>query len=91
MTKTELIAAVAESASLTKSQATTAVNAVFDTIVRAVAADDKVSIPGFGTFEKRHRQARIGRNPRTGEETAIDAAVFPAFKAGKGFKDALKK
>ena len=91
MTKTELITAVAEAASLTKEQATTAVNTVFDSIVGAVATGDKVSIPGFGTFEKRHRPMRIGRNPRTGEEVIIDETDAPAFKAGKGFRDALKK
>ena len=91
MTKAELIDAVAESASLTKAQATTAVNIVFDSIVEAVAKGDKVSVLGFCTFEKRHREARVGRNPRTGEETPIEATDVPAFKPGKGFKDALKK
>ena len=91
MTKAELITAVAEAASLTKEQATTAVNTIFASIVGAVAADDKISITGFGTFEKRHRPMRVARNPRTGEEVIVDETDVPAFKAGKGFKDAVKK
>lgn len=87
MNKTELIANVAESAALTKAQATAAVNAVFEAITASVAAGDKVIIPSFGTFEKRHRDARTGRNPRTGETTQIAAVDIPAFKAGKGFKE----
>ena len=88
MTKADLITAVAEAASLTKEQATTAVNTIFASIV---GADDKVSITGFGTFEKRHRPMRVARNPRTGEEVIVDETDVPAFKAGKGFKDAVKK
>ena len=90
MTKTELVAAVAEKASLTKAQAQAAVNAVFDTIVSSVADGNSVILPGFGTFEKRHREARMGRNPQTGEAREIAATDVPAFKAGKAFKEAVK-
>lgn len=90
MTKTELIEAVASAASLTKTQAQAAVNATFETIIPTVAEGNSVIIPGFGTFEKRHREARMGRNPRTGEAQEIEATDVPAFKAGKAFKDAVK-
>ena len=90
MTKTELIAAVAEKASISKAQAGEAVNATIDVIVNTVASGEAVTLPGFGTFEKRHRDERQGRNPQTGEATTIAATDIPAFKAGKGFKDAVK-
>lgn len=56
----------------------------------AVASGDKVTYVGFGTFESRERSARTGRNPQTGEPLAIEAKTVPAFKPGKGFKDAVK-
>ena len=90
MTKTELIAAVAEKSSLTKDQAASAVNATIDTIISAAADGEGVVVPGFGTFEKRHREARMGRNPRTGEAQEIAATNVPAFKAGSKFKEAVK-
>lgn len=91
MNKTELIAAVAEQAKLTKKDAEAAVNAVVATITETVAKDDKVQIVGFGTFERRTRAAREARNPRKPEETIeIPATNVPAFKAGKAFKDAVK-
>jgi DNA-binding protein HU-beta len=90
MTKTDLIAAIAENTSLTKTQASEALNATLEAIVNSVASGDSVVIPGFGTFEKRHRDARTGRNPQTGETTTIAATDVPAFKAGKGFKDKVK-
>ena len=67
MTKTELIAAVAEKASISKAQAGEAVNATIEVIIDTVAAGEAVTLPGFGTFEKRHRDERQGRNPKTGE------------------------
>jgi DNA-binding protein HU-beta len=91
MTKTELIAKVAESAGLSKKDADKAANAVIDSIVEALAADEKVQIVGFGTFEVHHRPARKGRNPRTKEEISIPASNYPVFKAGKSFKDAVSK
>ena len=89
--KTELVAAVAEKAEISKKDADSAVNAVIESIIEAVASKDKVQIVGFGTFEARERKEKIGKNPRTGEEIKIAASVVPAFKAGKAFKDATNK
>ena len=91
MNKTELVAAVAEKAEISKKDADSAVNAVIESIIEAVASTDKVQIVGFGTFEARERKEKIGKNPRTGEEIKIAASVVPAFKAGKAFKDATNK
>ena len=91
MNKTELVAAVAEKAEISKKDADSAVNAVIESIIEAVASKDKVQIVGFGTFEARERKEKIGKNPRTGEEIKIAASVVPAFKAGKPFKDATNK
>ena len=88
MNKTELVAAVAEKAEISKKDADSAVN---ESIIEAVASKDKVQIVGFGTFEARERKEKIGKNPRTGEEIKIAASVVPAFKAGKAFKDATNK
>ncbi len=91
MNKVELVAAVAEKAALSKKDAEKALNAVLDTVVAALADGDKVSLVGFGTFETRKREARQGRNPRTGENITIAASNQPAFKAGRAFKDAVAK
>ena len=91
MNKTELIAAVAEQASLSKKDADKAVSAVIAAISNALAEGDKVQLVGFGTFEVRAREARMGKNPRTGEEIKIAASKVPAFKAGKPLKDAVNK
>lgn len=91
MNKTELIAAVAEKASISKKDADSAVNAVLDTIVEALAADEKVQLVGFGTFEVRSRSARQGRDPRSNSPITIPASKVPAFKAGKAFKDSVSK
>ena len=91
MNKTELVAAVAEKAEISKKDADSAVNAVIESIIEAVASKDKVQIVGFGTFEARERKEKIGKNPRTGEEIKIAASVVPAFKAGKALKDMLNK
>ena len=91
MNKTERVAAVAEKAEISKKEADSAVNAVIESIIEAVASKDKVQIVGFGTFEARERKEKIGKNPRTGEEIKIAASVVPAFKAGKAFKDATNK
>ena len=91
MNKTELVAAVAEKAEISKKDADSAVNAVIESIIEAVASKDKVQIVGFCTFEARERKEKIGKNPRTGEEIKIAASVVPAFKAGKAFKDATNK
>ncbi|MBM7713636.1 HU family DNA-binding protein [Siminovitchia sp. FSL H7-0308] len=90
MNKTELINAVAESAELSKKDATKAVEAVFQSIQDALSNGNKVSLIGFGNFEVRERAARKGRNPQTGEEIDIAASKVPAFKPGKALKDAVK-
>lgn len=90
MTKTELIAKVAEATELSKKDAEGAVNAIFDTISDALINGDKVSLVGFGTFLVKERSARKGRNPQTGAEIDIPASKTPGFKAGKSFKDAVK-
>ena len=90
MNKTELIAAVAEKAAISKKDAEKAVSAVVDVIVDAVKAGDKVQVVGFGTFEARERAARVGINPQTKAQIQIAASKVPAFKAGKAFMDALK-
>lgn len=91
MNKTELIAAVAQSAELTKKDAEAAVVAVIDTISKALSEGEKVQLVGFGTFEVRDREARTGKNPRTGEVIEIPASKVPAFKAGKALKDTVNK
>ena len=91
MNKTELIAAVAQSAELTKKDAEAAVAAVTETITKALCEGDKVQLVGFGTFEVRAREARTGKNPRTGEVIEIAASKVPAFKAGKALKDVVNK
>ena len=87
MNKGELVDAVAEKANVTKKQAEAIVTATFDVIQAAVASGDKVTLVGFGTFEARERQAREGRNPKTGDKMQIPATKVPAFSAGKVFKD----
>ena len=91
MNKTELIAAIAEKAELTKKDSDAAVNAIFETISTALAGGDKVQLAGFGTFEVRERPARTGRNPQTKEEIEIPASRTAAFKAGKALKDTVAK
>lgn len=90
MNKTELVAAVAEKAALSKKDAEKAVAAVIDSVVDALKAGDKVQLVGFGTFEVKERAARTGINPLTKEKIKIAASKNPAFKAGKAFKDAIK-
>ncbi len=91
MNKAELINAVAEKAGLSKKDAELAVNAVIDSITDALAKGDKVQLVGFGGFEVKERAARLGRNPRSGEEIQIPASKMPVFKAGKALKDAVSK
>ena len=89
MNKTELIAAVAEKTGLSKKDADKAVAAVFESVKDALAAGDKVSVCGFGTFEVRERAARTGLNPQTKQPIQIAASKVPAFKACKALKEAL--
>ena len=91
MNKTELIAAVAEKAAISKKDADKAIAAFVDSITDALKAGDKVQLVGFGGFEVRERAARTGRNPQTGAEMKIAAAKVPAFKAGKALKDLINK
>ena len=85
----DLIAAVADEASLTKTQATEAVDAVFGAIEKALKQQEEVRLVGFGTFPTGKRAAGTGRNPRTGEEIQIPASTSVRFKAGKSLKDAV--
>ena len=90
MNKTELVAAVAAKADISKKDADKAVAALIDVIIDDIKKGDKVQIVGFGTFEARDRAARVGINPQTKQQINIAASKVPAFKAGKAFKDALK-
>ena len=90
MNKTELVAAVAAKAELSKKDAEAAVTAVFDSVKDALAEGDKVSLIGFGTFSVKTRAARTGLNPRTKETIEIPESKVPAFKAGSALKDAVK-
>ena len=87
MKKSELVALVAEQTGLSKKDTEKTIDAAFEAIGDALAAGDKVQISGFGAFEARQRAARIGHNPRTGEEIQIAAARTPVFKPGKTLKD----
>lgn len=89
MNKSEFIDAVADKASLSKADAAKAVDAMMEVVGDALKAGDQVALIGFGTFLNRRREARDGRNPRTGETIKIAAANVPAFKAGKALKDAV--
>ena len=92
MNKAELIDELARRVDLAKTDATRAVDALFGTdgiIASSLKSGDKVQITGFGSFQARKREARTGRDPRTGKPIQIKASTQPAFKAGQGFKDAL--
>ena len=89
MNKNELIGAVAALSGLTKTDATKAVDGVFQAITQAMKQKEEVRLIGFGTFCVTERKETQGRNPRTGAPIKIPAARLPRFKAGKGLKDAL--
>lgn len=91
MNKTELIAAVAEKADLSKKDAEAAITAAVEAITGELIEGEKVQLVGFGSFEVKTRAARVGRNPKTGEEIPISEARLPVFKAGKALKDAVAK
>ena len=91
MNKTELVAAVAEKTGLTKKDAERVVSATIETVIENLAKGEKVQIAGFGNFEVKAREARVGRNPRTKETIEIPASKQPAFKAAKALKDAVAK
>ena len=93
MNKSDLVSALADRTGMTKTEASKVVEAIFDPesgiISGALRTDSKVQISGFGAFESRHRRARTGRNPRTGQTITIAASRRPAFRPGKGLKQAL--
>lgn len=86
MNKSELIDSVAKSTGESKRVVSNTIEATISTIQKQVKSGNKVTIPGFGTFERRARSARTARNPRTGEPIKVKASKVPAFKAGAGFK-----
>ena len=91
MNKTELVAAVAQKTGLTKKDAERVVNAAVDTVVESMKKGEKVQLSGFGIFEVKAREARVGRNPRTKEAIEIPASKAPTFKASKALKDIVSK
>ena len=91
MNKTELIAIAAENAGLTKKDTERVLNAALDAISLALVRGEKVQLSGFGTFETKDREARIGRNPHTKEAVEIPATKVPVFKASKALRDTVAK
>ena len=91
MNKTELIAIAAENAGMTKKDTERMLNAAIDAITEALSKGEKVQLSGFGTFEVKAREARVGRNPHTKEAVEIPATRVPAFKASKSLKDIVAK
>ena len=91
MNKNDLIASVASSAGLSKSDATRAIESFLDSITNALKRDEKVSIVGFGNFSVSHRKATTGRNPRTGEAVNVEEKYIPRFKTGKELRLKLNK
>ena len=91
MNKTELVAVVAEKSGLTKKDAERVVNATFETIAAQLMKNEKVQLSGFGIFEVKARDARVGRNPHTKEAVQIPASKVPAFKASKALKDRIAR
>ena len=91
MNKTEWISATAEKAGITKKDAERVLNAAIDTITAKLVAGEKVQLSGFGIFEVKEREARVGRNPHTRQTIEIPATRVPAFKASKALKDTVSK
>ena len=91
MNKAALISAVAEKTGLSKKDCEKALNATFETITASLEAGERVQLVGFGVFDVKHRDARIGRNPRTKETIQIEASRTPTFKAGKALREAIGK
>ena len=91
MNKTELVSVVAEKTGLTKKDAERVVSVTVDTIIENLCKGEKVQISGFGVFEVKEREARVGRNPRTKETIEIPATKQPTFKASKSLKDSVAK
>ena len=91
MNKAEMISAVAMKADVSKKDAEAVLTAALDTLPEALAEGEKGQLAGFGSFERKKRAARLGRNPKTKEAIEIPASVVPTFKAGKALKDAVAK
>ena len=91
MTKAELVDEVARVVQLTKKQAETIVNIVFDSIVESLRAGQKIELRGFGSFRLRSRKSRTGRNPKTGEKVEVPSKKIPYFKPGKELKELINK
>lgn len=89
MIKKEIVTKIANETTLSRTTVYAVVESLFDNITKALANGDKVQFAGFGTFEPKYRNERLGRNPRTGEEVPIPARVLPSFKAGSCLKDAV--
>lgn len=89
--KQDLVNIVSQNCQLTKQQSKVAVDCIFDSIMAAVSNGDKVSVPGFGSFERSIRSARQGRNPSTGESLWIKESASVSFKAGSTFKSTVKE
>ena len=91
MNKEDLVKEISKKAKVSQKQASEIVTLTFETIKKSVSKGKKVTLVGFGTFEKRKRSARNGRNPQTGKEIKIPAKTVPAFSAGKNFKEIVNK
>jgi DNA-binding protein HU-beta len=91
MNKTDLISVIADKFSLTRSRAGEVIDAIFDSITKALARGDTFQLIGFGSFSVKKRAARVGRNPATGAEIKIPASKVPHFKAGAKLKEAVSK
>ena len=91
MNKTELIAVASQAVGMTKKDTERVLNAALDAITAALAHGEKVQLSGFGTFELKDREARVGRNPHTKESVEIPATTVPVFKASKVLKDTVAK
>ena len=91
MTKAELVDEVAHAVQLTKKQAETIVNIVFDSIVDSLRAGQKIELRGFGSFRLRSRKSRTGRNPKTGEKVDVPSKKIPYFKPGKELKELINQ
>ncbi len=89
MNKAQLVDAVAAASDISKASAARAVDALLQAISDSLKQGEVVSITGFGNFSVRHRDARMARNPRTGESVHVPASKLPVFKAGKSLKDAV--
>lgn len=91
MTKSEMAEKLAEKINIKKQQAEEIINIFTNSIIDALAQGDKVEIRGFGSFRVRHRAAKEGRNPKTGEKVSVPAKKVPFFKTGKDFREVVDK